>query len=79
MALVGLLAGRLWVVPLAAICWPLLLAVTGVTSAPVDLVIGAALAAANTAVGVGLHQATRVLAKPMLGAVRSHLRRRSSG
>jgi hypothetical protein len=52
---VGLLLGRWWLVPIAAIAWVVLLALTndlGVGEAPA----AAVLATANAAVGVALHK-----------------------
>lgn len=64
MIVFGLVLGRWWKSALVAgaIGWPLLLLVTGVFRDPVvftagALVSAALLGAANTALGVGLHQA----------------------
>ena len=54
--LVGALAGRWYVVGLAAVVWPLVLVIAGVTSDPASLAGGAALGAANAAVGVAIHR-----------------------
>ena len=53
---VGLLAGRWYVVGLAAAVWPLVLVIGGIASDPASLAAGAALAAANTALGVAVHR-----------------------
>jgi hypothetical protein len=52
----GLLLGRWWLVPLAAVVWPGLLVATGVGSGAGFLLAAGALAAANMAVGVGVHR-----------------------
>ncbi|HEY3070103.1 MAG TPA: hypothetical protein VGJ34_07275 [Gaiellaceae bacterium] len=54
--LVGLLAGRWYCVAIAAVVWPLILVLAGVTSDPAVLVAGGGLGAANTAVGVAVHR-----------------------
>jgi hypothetical protein len=60
---VGFLAGRWYVIPLAAVVWPLVLVLLGIESDAADLFVAAGLAAANTAVGVLVHQgAKRLLA-----------------
>lgn len=61
--LLGLLFGRWWrtCLVLAAVAFPLLLLADGTIHLGLDVVISAALAAANTAVGVAVHQATRGL------------------
>ena len=54
--LIGLLAGRWYVVALAALGWPLLLGLDGILTGPDEYVGAAALAVANTAVGVAAHK-----------------------
>jgi hypothetical protein len=62
--LIGLLAGRWYVVGLAAIAWPLLLTLVGATDLSADdWPVAAFLAAANTAVGVAIHRSAVSLAK----------------
>ncbi len=62
--LVGVLAGRWYVIPVAALVWPLVLVLAGIESNAADLFVAAGLAAANTAVGVLVHQgAKQVLAR----------------
>ena len=53
--LIGLLAGRWYVAALAGLAWPLLLALDDII-APDDFIGAAALAVANTAVGVAVHK-----------------------
>ena len=53
----ALIIGRWWLIPIAAVVWPLLIADTCTT---LDCRLGAAvLAAVNAAVGVGVHQLIR--------------------
>lgn len=72
--LFGLVAGRWWRLSLAtaALLWPVLLVTTGVMGLEPGLLGASALALANTAVGVGVHQAVR-------WAVRGVRRRPASG
>ncbi|WP_174534424.1 hypothetical protein [Micromonospora chalcea] len=60
--LFGLLLGRWWRSSLvaAALGWPVLLVATGVTDVGAGLLGAAVLAAANTGVGVLLHQGARL-------------------
>jgi hypothetical protein len=63
--LIGAIAGRWYVVALAAAAWPLVVIFgAGAPYAPDDLLAEAALGAANTAVGVIVHKA-------LVGAVRA--------
>lgn len=70
--LAGLVTGRWWriTIPVAAIGWPVVLAATGVTTDAADLAAGAALAAANTTVGVLVYLAVARLWM----AIRGHSR-----
>ncbi|MEX0816389.1 MAG: hypothetical protein WD027_03005 [Gaiellales bacterium] len=77
--LVGLLAGRWYVVGLAAVTWPLVLVLAGVTGEPASLLAGAALAAVNTLVGVAAHRVLVCLARRSLSAARSCRNRRLVG
>jgi hypothetical protein len=56
MLLVGLVVGRLWIVPLGAAAWAGLLLLTG-TIDVADVPIAALLGGANTLVGAALHWA----------------------
>ena len=55
--LVGLLAGRWYVVGIAAVAWPLILGLNGTLTGSEQYFEAAALAMANTAVGVAVHKA----------------------
>lgn len=61
--LFGLVTGRWWkvTIPLATLGWPVVLAVTGVTTDVGQLIGGAVAAAVNTAVGVLLFAGARRL------------------
>jgi hypothetical protein len=70
--LVGLLAGRWYVVALAAVAWPLLLTLLGVADLAVgDWLVAAALAAANTAVGVAVHRSISLFLRRGLSRLRT--------
>ena len=57
LVLVGLLAGRWYVVAVAAIAWPIALGLAGgIISGPEDYTGAAALAVVNTAFGVAVHR-----------------------
>ena len=73
--LVGLLGGRWYLVPIAAVAWAAILGVTGTISGFETYAEAAALGAANTAVGVALHQ---IIVRFLRGA-RSKMRPRLSG
>jgi len=67
--LLGAVAGRWWVVPLAVVVWSL---VVGVSEPSVGLFVAAAgLAALNAAVGVVLHRTLATGARTALGAWRT--------
>jgi hypothetical protein len=71
--LLGLVLGRWWrfVIPLAAVGWPILLLVTGVDRG-FDFVVGAsAFAFANVVVGVLLYQFLWLLVRSVTAATRS--------
>ena len=78
MILLGLVLGRwrLVAIVIAALGWPMLLVVTDVVAFDAGLLEAAALAAANAAVGVlvhqgGLHLYRRFRRRPFLAATRS--------
>ena len=77
--LVGFVAGRWYVVGLAAVVWPLLLALSGTIAASDigNLTAAAGFAAANTAVGVAVHKALLALAREAVRAVGAPRRRHS--
>ncbi len=54
--LVGLLAGRWYVVALAAVAWPLILGLDGTVAGSANYIGAAGLAAVNTAAGVAAHK-----------------------
>ena len=69
LVLPGALIGRWWVVALAALLWPAFLLVTDVGSGPKFAIGTGALGAANTAVGVGVHNLfARLLRRSSLAA-----------
>jgi hypothetical protein len=59
MLLVGLVAGRAWIVPLGAAAWAALLLLTG-TIAVADVSAAALLGGVNTLVGVAVHRALMI-------------------
>ena len=62
--LLGLIVGRTWAVPAAALAWTVLLIATG-TLAAADIPSAAALGGANAAVGVLAHRAMLSLMRHM--------------
>ena len=80
--LAGLVAGRWWLVPIAAVTWPALLFVDGVDLEGPTFVLGAgALGAANTAVWGAVHwlavllfRCLRRFLEDPLGALGAHER-----
>ena len=72
--LIGLLAGRWYVVAVAAVAWPLILGLDGILTGSEQYAGAAALAMANTAIGVAVHKAVgwslrqaRGKARPRMG------------
>jgi hypothetical protein len=65
--LAGILLGRWWkfIIPAAAIAWPLLLIVAGISLGGADVVSAGILAVMNTAVGVSIFLGVRWLARPV--------------
>ncbi len=71
----GLVIGRWWLVPIAAVGWPVLLIVDGVGTGNTwaFAVSAGALAAGNVGIAVGVHRGAmyllrpRILASPQLG------------
>jgi hypothetical protein len=56
--LAGLIVGRWWAAAVAAVVWPIVLALTLPDGRELDVVVvGALLAVANTLVGVAVHKA----------------------
>jgi hypothetical protein len=75
MIVAGLVAGRLWAIPLGGVAWAGFVAIGGDCDwgcVPLATVFGAA----NTAVGVAIHLAVRL---PMQALVRRAARARRSG
>ncbi|HXV57599.1 MAG TPA: hypothetical protein VD704_07005 [Gaiellaceae bacterium] len=78
--LLGLLAGRWAAVPLAALAWPLLLALGGVgLDGAADVAAAAGLAAANTAIGVVAHKGLVALVRAGARTAATCRRRHSAG
>ncbi|MDP8937863.1 MAG: hypothetical protein M3O23_09090 [Actinomycetota bacterium] len=73
----AVLVGRWWLVPIAAVGWPLLLMANGVnTGGTWQFVLGAgALVAANVAVAVGLHRAVVRLCRELVRFLGDPVRR----
>jgi hypothetical protein len=65
MIVAGLVAGRLWAIPLGGIAWAGLVAVAGDCGWDC-LPLATLLGAANTAVGVALHQVVRLPLRALL-------------
>jgi hypothetical protein len=70
--LLGLVFGHWWKTALAvaAVGWPLLLIATGVDIDPATLPAAAALAVANAAIGILVHQALWLLVRGLTSGVR---------
>jgi hypothetical protein len=71
MLVLGLVVGRWYGIALAALVWPILLVFTGVTTEPVALAGGTALAAANALIGVLARWGLRSLSTWVRGAARA--------
>jgi hypothetical protein len=57
--LLGIVVGRWWLVPLAGVAWAIILVLAN-DLGPAGIPVAAALAMANTAVGVGCHKLAAV-------------------
>jgi hypothetical protein len=69
MLVAGLVLGRWWAIPLGGVAWAVLI-VLAVSIAPVDVLLAAALGAANVAVGVLVRWAVEWIARLVVRGTR---------